>query len=90
MELEPTLAAYECPTVWPNPDPPLVWCEQYRPISRIEGMDASDRDFQWSVSSSAGEPWDGNEVGQMWLQLLQLYRLPQTLCLDGDRAWQAG
>lgn len=77
MEMEPTLAAYESPGT-PCPTPPRAWGEQYRPISKIQGMDFTDTPLRWWVSSTAQPPWDPNEVTQMWVQLWQLAALPEA------------
>lgn len=87
MEIEPSLAAYDCPAEWPSPEPPREWHQQYRPISRIDGMDATDTPLHWWVSSIEPPAWGEGEMMQMWLQLLQLYRLPTTLCTDGDHPY---
>lgn len=83
-DVDYTLESYDRPDGQRrNPLPPVV-CEQMHPLHRVENFDDSRRPFSFDGDHSIGACWTAVELVEMWFQLLQIYRLPETRFADGD------
>jgi hypothetical protein len=77
MAADPRLEAYSRRTGWPDPKPP-IFPEQFQPITSIAGLDESDDDLAWDCDPDSPRPeWPRGEMTQLWLQMMQIRRLPE-------------